>query len=154
MSEKIQEHFGEIPLDQYREFHRLMPIACVDIILVKGNSFLLVKRKNAPAREEWWFPGGRIIRNECLVDAVIRKTSEETGLEITDCAMLGVDETMFPDGPFGGTTHTINVVFKANVDSDQVVLDSQSDEYQWFEQIDDNWDPYVEKFLSKAGFSC
>lgn len=143
----------ELPLEQYKEFHRLMPILCVDVVLVRNNSFLLLKRKNAPARGEWWLPGGRVLRDELLADAAKRKIREETGLGSSEePEMLGVDETLFPDGPFGWSTHTVNIVFKAEVKDGNAKVDNQSEEFQWFEKIDESWTPYVKKFLKKAGF--
>lgn len=152
MPHNPKEQTSEIPPEQYKEFHRLMPVACVDIVLTRGNSFLLVKRKNAPARNEWWFPGGRILRDEHFADAVARKIFQETGLKTENPIILGIDETFFPDGPFGSSTHTINIVFQANTETNDVILDNQSGKYQWFGHIDEKWDPYVKKFLSKAGF--
>ncbi|MCK9351796.1 MAG: NUDIX domain-containing protein [Candidatus Pacebacteria bacterium] len=142
----------KIPLEQYKEFHRLMPILCVDGVVVRNNSFLLLKRKNAPAKDEWWFPGGRVLRNELLVDAVKRKIWEETGLESEKLEILGADETLFPDGPFEWSTHTVNIVFKAEAKDGNEKIDDQSQEFQWFEKIDESWPPYVKKFLEKARF--
>jgi len=144
---------SEMPLEQYKEFHRLMPILCVDVVLVQNNSFLLLKRKNAPVRGEWWFPGGRVLRDELLADAAKRKIREETGLESEEPIMLEVDETLFPDGPFGWSTHTVNIVFRANTVKGEVKIDNQSEEFQWFEKIDESWSEYVKKFLKKAGFN-
>jgi colanic acid biosynthesis protein WcaH len=143
---------SELPLEQYKEFHRLMPILCVDVVLVHGNSFLLLKRKNAPACGEWWLPGGRVLRDELLADAAKRKIREETGLESKEPEMLGADETLFPDGPFGWSTHTVNIVFRADAVKGEAKVDNQSEEFQWFEKIDESWPEYVKKFLKKAGF--
>jgi colanic acid biosynthesis protein WcaH len=144
--------YERIPEAAYKEFHRSMPIACVDVLLISKSSFLLMKRKNAPARGKWWFPGGRILRNELLADAVRRKILEETGLQADKPTLLGVEETLFPDGPFGDSTHTINVLFRAETDQNDVVLDGQNDEYGWFEYIDKKWPKYIQEILNKNGF--
>ncbi len=141
-----------IPLEQYKEFHRLMPIACIDIVLVQNDSFLLVKRKNAPVQGKWWLPGGRILRDERFADAAERKALQETGLRVQDLKLLGVDETFFTDGPFGKSTHTINIIFQGTAKSERVTIDDQSEEYHWFDHINETWDPYIKKFLSIAGF--
>lgn len=145
---------GNIPTELYRQIHEVLPISCVDILLKNGDSFLLAKRNNKPAQGYWWFPGGRVLKNETLKDAAFRKTQQETGLDIKIEKILGVNETIFPDGPFDSSTHTINVVFLATCTSPEniVTLDDQNDEYQWFSHIHDTWDPHVKKFLELAGF--
>lgn len=146
---------GNIPTELYQQIHEVLPISCVDIVVKNGDSFLLAKRRNKPAQGCWWFLGGRVFKNETLKDAAFRKTQQETGLDITIERILGVDETLFPDGPFGDSTHTINVVFLATLTNPESVihLDNQNDEYQWFSHIDNDWDPYVKKFLELAGFT-
>jgi len=138
-----------IPKNLYKKIHEAMPIACVDIVIISDNKFLLVKRKNKPAQGLWWLPGGRILRNETIQDTVTRKAKEETGLKVKIVKCLGVDETIFPDGPFGSSTHTINVVFLVKPLSPvmNIKLDEQSDESKWFSKIEKNWHPYVKKFL-------
>lgn len=144
-----------IPAELYRQIHGAVPIPCVDIVLKKEQSFLLALRKNKPAQGQWWFPGGRVFKGERLVEAVERKLLQEIGLSATIEKVLGVDETMFVNGPFEGPTHTINTVFLATLDvnNDTVMLDSQNSEYQWFTHIDDTWPTYVKKFLALSGFT-
>ena len=47
-----------LPARKYKEFIHYMPICCVDVVVHVGRSFLLVKRIQEPAKNEWWFPGG------------------------------------------------------------------------------------------------
>lgn len=142
-----------IPSDLYEKIHAIMPIACVDIIIINNNSFLLLKRKNKPAKNQWWFPGGRIFKNETLTEAVIRKSFEETGLKVKIINRLGAEETIFPDGPFNSATHTINIVYLVKaINPEEIKLDEQSGEYNWFSEINENWHPYIKNFLKIAGF--
>jgi colanic acid biosynthesis protein WcaH len=143
-----------IPKSLYKKMHEVMPIACVDIVIVSYNKFLLFKRKNEPVKGCWWFAGGRILKNETSKKAAIRKTKEETGLKIKIEKMLGADETIFSTGPFGKPTHTVNFVFLAKPISNikEITMDNQSDEFKWFEKINNNWHPYIKKFLREAGF--
>ena len=71
-----------IPENLYRKIHKVLPLICTDVVVVGGQRkkfFLLVKRKNKPEKGKWWFPGGRIYKNELLKDAAVRKVREETG---------------------------------------------------------------------------
>lgn len=144
-----------IPDELYRQIHAMLPIACVDVLLKDGDSFLLAKRNNEPAQGQWFFPGGRIFKGEKLEDAARRKIKEETGIDATIEKMLGVDETLFPEGPFNNSTHTINIVFLATPTNPQatVTLDEQNSEYSWYTHVNNSWHPYVQKFLALAGFN-
>jgi hypothetical protein len=61
---------------------------------------------------------------------------------------------MFSEGPYGGSIHSVNVVFLITpTGPETIVLDDQNGEYQWYTHIDDTWHPYVKKFLALAGFT-
>ncbi|HAS85063.1 MAG TPA: NUDIX hydrolase [Candidatus Yonathbacteria bacterium] len=145
---------NHIPAELYQKIHAVLPIVCADIVLVKNNSFLLAKRNNKPAQGQWFFPGGRILKGERLEDAIRRKIHEELGIVANVEKILGVDDTIFPDGPFDSPTHTVNIVFLVSLENqnDVISLDTQNEEYQWYTHIDDVWHPYVKKFLALAGF--
>ena len=84
-----------IPQDLYDKILNTMPIICVDGIIQKGDSTLLLLRDNEPEKDNWWFPGGRVIKGETLENAVIRKVKEETGLECEVLSMFDITQTSF-----------------------------------------------------------
>jgi colanic acid biosynthesis protein WcaH len=133
----------------YKKIQEVVPIACVDIIVKDSEGkFLLLKRKNEPAKGKWWFVGGRIKKGETLEKAAIRKVKEETELKIISKKILGVDQTIFKKGVFGVSTHTINVIFLAQIKGRyKLKLDNQTSNYKWFKHINPHWHPYIKKFL-------
>lgn len=143
-----------IPDELYKEILKVIPFVCVDIVIKNGDTFLLAKRLNKPAQGQWFFPGGRVIKNEELEAAAHRKLKQETGLSGVIEKVLGVDSTMFSDGPYGDSIHSVNVVFLVTpTDPDTIILNNQNGAYQWYTHIDDSWHPYVKKFLELAGFT-
>ncbi len=142
-----------IPDDLYRQIHASMPIPCADAVICHDKRVLLCKRTNNPAKGLYWFPGGRVLKDETLREAVMRKVREETGLEVTIEENLGVDETIFPDGPFGGPTHTINVVFAVTPTSTAIPasIDTQHSEMRWFDETELNsLHPYIQTYAQRA----
>ena len=128
-----------------------MPIPCVDIVIVHNGAVLLGLRNNKPAQGTYWFPGGRVLKGETLFEAAQRKTKQETGLNIKIIKQLGADETIFPDGPFEGNTHTINVVFLATCkEADILKADSQNSDLKWFTKLPKNSPTYIKKFTKRA----
>lgn len=141
----------EIPIVLYKKIHQVMPIVCVDIVVLYKNKILLGKRLNRPDKGKWWLPGGRVLKGETLKHAAIRKLNEETGIKTKNLKELGFGETFFKDGPFSGSTHTVNFVFLFRAKKNpNLYLDKQHSEFKWFENIPTGSHPYVKKFIKKA----
>jgi len=69
-----------IPEKLYREIQKSIPILCVDVVVECGGGVLLMKRKNYPAKNKFWIPGGRLRLGEDLKKFAVEKVREETGL--------------------------------------------------------------------------
>ena len=151
---KRERMYGEISPKLYRKIIAVMPIPCVDVVLTARGKFLLVKRRNRPAKGKWWFLGGRVLKNETLRTAVARKVREETGIKkIKIKKLLAARETMFRTSAFGPSTHSVNSVFLVEAISPASVRpDEQSLELRWFSRADNRWPPYVKEMLRLAGF--
>jgi 8-oxo-dGTP diphosphatase len=62
----------------------LSGIPAVSVALKRGDTLLLVKRANEPAKNQWAFPGGRVERGEKLEAAARRELLEETGMQAAE----------------------------------------------------------------------
>ncbi len=145
-----------IPEELYKQILENMSVCCVDAVIVNKRRALLVYRKNEPAKDQWWVPGGRVLKNERLEDAIIRKVKEETGLEVVVEKKVGVYETMFERGQIPDLktgVHTINVVFLVyQKDPEQEIkIDETSGDYKWISNIEEDFEPYVKKVLGDSG---
>lgn len=159
-----QAIISTIAPDLYTQVHALLPIACVDIVLLTpDNGFLLVKRKMKPAQGQWWLVGGRVYKNETLEEAARRKVREEIGIELNRAdhqlqKIGGGYETIFLEEPFGHGkgTHTINTCFLARLakeDLDSISIDQHHTKHKIFYEVDEQWHPYVKAFLVKRAIS-
>lgn len=136
--------------ETYKDILKMMPICCVDLVITYSNKYLLVKRAKEPAKGQWWLPGGRILKNEEIDSAALRKAKEETGLDCEFVTKLGVIEGIFSEGPFGFGVHTISVVCLLKAKTDRIKLDSTHTEYKWNDKIDNNLDKNIIPFLLKV----
>lgn len=131
-------------------------IPCVDLIITDGPArrFILIRRKDKPMKGYFWFPGGRIFKGENIFDAARRKAKEELSVVITPEYIVGVYETMFPDGipRVRGGTHTINIVVRAQLPKGAVMRhDRHHSAARWFTRPPRDFNRYLHQALSDAG---
>ncbi len=63
--------------------HSKLPVAVITV-LKRENKILLLRRKNTPwLNWYWWFPGGRLDAWESMTSWAIRELKEEVWVEIT-----------------------------------------------------------------------
>ncbi len=129
--------------DMYDVIKKSFPIPCIDLIIQNSaGEVLLLKRENEPAKNQWWFPGGRILFGETRNEAVARKIKQECGISGTVIEDLGTFDLFLT---FKSTeedqvlSHGISTFFLVRVDSDTIQLDNQSSEYQWCDRIKSNF---------------
>ncbi len=120
-----------IPDKIYRRITRLVPIACVDLIVTNNKGeILLLRRKNEPAKNEWWFPGGRVHFMETRKDAALRKLKEECGLRGKIEKEIGTYD-LVPESGSHQRLHAITTAFQIHANGIHVKIDSQSADYKW-----------------------
>jgi len=142
-----------IPQELYNQIISHVPIACVDIAIISDGAVLLVMRKDAPAKGQWWLPGGRVLKGEMMRDAALRKAREEVGAECHAGPIIYTAETIFPDGPGGIPIHSINsCFFLYPVSNDGIPrLDNHHEEFRWVRRVEPELHPYVKRCLLAAG---
>jgi len=122
-----------IPQDIYDNFLKYMPIVCVDVCIVKNDKIFLAKRNNQPCKGQWYIPGGRVLKNEELINAAYRKALEETNLECHIYpSILNVETAIYNTGINNIPTHNVNICFKASINkNEKIKLNSENSEYMW-----------------------
>jgi ADP-ribose pyrophosphatase YjhB (NUDIX family) len=116
-----------IESELYTRIIENLPILCVDGLIIKDDKILLLKRINEPAKGEWWFPGGRVFKNEKINQSIIRKVKEETNLDVEIVKQIAVCETIFEK------KHTVNICFSLKPINDEVILNYEHEKYCWFD---------------------
>ncbi len=96
-----------------------------------GNiSVLLIKRKYEPFKGEWALPGGFVLHNESLEEAVEREVTEETGLTINYLEQLYT----FGNPDRDPRSRVISVAYFGLVKPDETIIRASTDaeEVKWF----------------------
>jgi colanic acid biosynthesis protein WcaH len=130
---------GLLPEADFLDAVRLTPLVCIDLIVNDGNRrVLLGLRRNAPAIDTWFVPGGRIRKGETLDGAFRRVVHEELGIasaERSSSRLFGVFEHHYEDnfaGAPGISTHCIVLAYSITIGSSAPIgrFDQHSD-YAW-----------------------
>lgn len=133
----IVEIFSLIPSILYKKIIQCLPIVSVEAIIENDGSLLLMKRKNKPAKDYWWFPGGRIKKGETLQEALFREVKEETGLTLTESRLINVYSRLFD------VRHDITIAYLCSCQSGEVILNNEHSEYKYFKNAPKDSHPYI-----------
>ena len=123
------EQQGFIPSALYGQIIKLMPIVSVEALIVIDESLLFLKRKNRPAKGQWWFPGGRIYMGESLEDTLSREVKEETGLEVSFHKFINVYSRVFPE------RHDMTIAYLCTCKEGKIELNDEHSEHKLFRDI-------------------
>jgi phosphatase NudJ len=98
------------------------------VVVRQGRRFLLIQERKYD--QEWYLPAGRAEQGERLVDAALRETKEEAGLDVVLEGLIRVEHVPMDDG-----TARLRVIFVARP-KDDAPPKSKADEHSlkagWF----------------------
>lgn len=80
-----------------------------DVFVVRGDTFLALERGPGRGEGVWYVPGGGVDPGEDPLDAAVRETREETGLDVEDVRILRAWTYATPEGH--DTTHVTYVAW-------------------------------------------
>lgn len=114
MKMETSESKGYLSREQFSMAVNALPLVSIDLCLVADECLLLVKRKNEPARDWWFTPGGRINKNEAMSEAFERIIDNEIGdfdVDSGSCTLLGVWDHFYANSSFSSevSTHYVNL---------------------------------------------
>lgn len=136
-----------IPQELYNDILVNIPIVCVDGILLKNGYFLMLKRNNEPEKNKWWFPGGRILKDELSEAAILRKFKEEINIDAKVEKFLGFTQTIFTTGPNNIPVHTINLTYVLSSTNTHIVLNSEHQDFRWFNSPSNEFHPELNRII-------
>jgi 8-oxo-dGTP diphosphatase len=136
----------KVPEKLFQKIKENIPLSCVDIILVKNNEFLLVKRSISPYKNKWCLPGGIIKKNQKIIQRLQQVGKEELGIKVDIIKSLGVYEKIYQD------RHDISHCYVATSSKQELKLDFQAKSAKFFTKIPNNTSNFHALMLRDAGF--
>lgn len=122
--------------DKFQHVIRYAPLFSIDL-LVKNDKgrFLLGLRTNAPARDFWFVPGGRVFKNEPLAAAFERISLAELGTAVPVAAarLVGLFDHFYENNVFSADfgTHYIVAAHALTVERLEGLSHQQHSAYRW-----------------------
>jgi 8-oxo-dGTP diphosphatase len=107
------------------------PAIVVSGLVQRGDTVLLVRRRNAPNAGRWALPGGRVEFGERLEAAVIREIGEETGIVAADPRQVDMLEIIDRSETGTVTAHFILIVFQCRYVSGDPTASDDASEALW-----------------------
>lgn len=114
------------------------PFVSIDLVIRnEKKQVLLGYRRNRPAQDCWFVPGGRIRKNERMQDALARIAQHELGVAAANGTLLGVFDHFYEDNFYGAPgigTHYVVCAYQFRVDScTSFVQDEQHAQLRWWD---------------------
>jgi len=132
--------------DVFKTVVKSTPLVSIDLVIEDSlGNILLGKRINRPAQDNWFVPGGRILKDEPFETAFKRLIKEELGLSNVNGNFIGIYQHFYADNfsEDDFSTHYIVLAYRIMIDLDvggDFLPFDQHSKYKWFSQqelIDD-----------------
>lgn len=127
-----------LPSKTYLDIIKNTPLVSIDLIISDdSNRIMLGRRINEPASGLLFVPGGRILKNESMSEAITRIANTELRTDVTEVEFHGVYEHIYDNNYFNKlfSTHYVVIALTCKYVSHPIILD-QHDEIIWL-SIDD-----------------
>lgn len=146
---------GRLPSERYRTAMEDVPLVTVDVVFLNPDktSVLLGKRNNPPYEGIFYSFGGRLYKNEDLVEAARRIAKEELGIAFSaeDLTYAGTLNEINDSSIFEGVNyHAVDVYFVCCIDNESITLDTQHSQVKWFPVDDATIHPNVRARIESA----
>jgi colanic acid biosynthesis protein WcaH len=142
-----------IPPEAWKTVVDSVPLVSVDLIIKYEGGVLLGLRENEPAKGEWFVPGGTVLKNERLTEAVHRVAEMEVGCDVEIQEQLGVFEHFYDTSDVDGvdSKHYVANGFVVEPIKEQLIEinDSQHSQLRVAKPPFDNLHPYVQRYLEQ-----
>lgn len=92
------------------------PYIVVGAFIVREGKILLIQENHPPDKGKWNIPAGKLDFGEQPVDAARREAYEESGIDFTPRALLGVYSIYRQDVP--GEIHALRIIFSGDANGE------------------------------------
>jgi ADP-ribose pyrophosphatase YjhB (NUDIX family) len=136
---------GWLPEDDWQRIQDSVPVACVDVLIWRphmasgGREVGLILRDTPHEGQRWCLVGGRLLLDECLVDAVRRQVWDTLATEPVEVAPQPLHVAEYAresrQGPHDPRKHAIGMTWAVQL-SGTPAARGEGRDFRWFAQED------------------
>lgn len=116
----------------------ITPRVGVAVLIIRGNTVLLGKRKGSHGEGSWGFPGGHLELGESWEECATRECLEETGLTPKNVHFWTATNDVFNE-----QKHYVTLFMRAEADGEPHILEpNKCEEWRWY-----TWDSLPENLF-------
>lgn len=109
------------------------PFLAVSAAIVHDRKVLAVRRARPPLSDHFSLPGGMVECGETLLEALMRETKEETGLQIAPVSLAGYREVIIRDAAGKVERHFVILPFACRLAGGELRLNDELSEARWLD---------------------
>lgn len=137
----------KIPFKEFKKIYSRVPRLCVEVVLLRGKSLLMIRRSIPPAVGQWHTPGGTVLKGEDLKQTVERVAKEELGLSVQVTKFIGVIEYKSYINHYSQDISLAFLVKSKN--NKKIKLDEHADKFGFFPELPKDTIPDQKDFYAK-----
>lgn len=146
-----------IPTEEYETIVRHVPIVSVDLLVHHNGGLVLGKRRNAPAKNKWFVPGGTVLKGETRQQAVHRVAKEELSSDVTIDDKLGTYDHFYDTAEVDGSNSKqyLATAYVVTPIQSEISSDDQHTDLKVFDSPFPDFHNYIERYihdLRKSGY--
>ena len=122
---------------QYKAIYSKVTRLTVDLVIKSNHGILLTLRQKNGWIGQWHLPGGTVLYQEAVENAVHRIAREELGTQVTISKFLGFLEYPSEERE-RGFGYTISLVFLCKPNSSKFQLDTEVSQAKYFKAVPSN----------------
>jgi len=147
----MADESSRIPDAEWEVVVANVPVVSVDLVVKHDGGLLLGRRENEPAKGEWFVPGGTVLKNEQLTEAVQRVATTELGCDVRIRDELGAFEHFYDTSDVEGVESKHYVAHGFVVEATGAITpDDQHAEFRVFEPPFAELHPYVARYAERV----
>lgn len=117
-----------------RQHHYLNPKPAAEVLLIRDEKILLIRRAKPPWKDHWDIPGGFCDEGEHPLETARRELYEETGQSVGELTLIGVGMDRYLTN--GQEISTLNLTYLGEAiarDENLYKHDDEVSEMNWFD---------------------
>lgn len=122
----------KLPYKIFRSIYSKVPRLCVELVIKDRRGVLMTLRAIKPAKGCWHLPGGTVLFQESIDDAVRRVAKEELNLNVSVKRLLAILEYRKTGSVLG---HAVSLVFLVKPVRGKLKLDRQASKFGYFKKF-------------------